>query len=96
MKDPRDIIIRPMITEKGTRLREAGNQYVFEVHPDANKIEIKKAVEEIFSVNVVSVRTMNFAGKPRRQGRFFGRTRRWKKAVVKLKEGQTIEAFDNV
>ena len=96
MKDPRDIIIRPMITEKGTRLRSTGNQYLFQVHPDANKIEIKWAVEQIYSVKVESVRTMVLAGKPRRYGRYTGRTSRWKKAVVKLQEGQKIEAFDEV
>jgi large subunit ribosomal protein L23 len=85
-----------MITEKGTRIREQGNQYLFEVDTSANKIEIKHAVEEIFSVNVVSVRTMGFGGKPRRMGRFAGRTSKWKKAVVTLKEGQTIDVFDTV
>lgn len=96
MKNPRQIIIRPMITEKGTRLREGGNQYLFEVETSANKIDIKKAVEEIFSVNVLAVRTMQQAGKPRRMGRFMGRTNKWKKAVVTLGEGQTIDAFDTV
>jgi large subunit ribosomal protein L23 len=96
MKDPRKIIIRPMITEKGTQLRDRGNQYLFEVDMAANKIAIKRAVEEIFSVNVVSVNSMVFDGKPRRFGRFFGRTGKWKKAVVTLKEGQTIDAFDTV
>lgn len=96
MRDARKIIIRPMITEKGTRIRERGNQYLFEVDTSANKIEIKHAVEEIFSVNVVSVRTMGFGGKPRRMGRFAGRTSKWKKAVVTLKEGQTIDVFDTV
>ncbi|MBD3334233.1 MAG: 50S ribosomal protein L23 [Candidatus Eisenbacteria bacterium] len=96
MKDPRNIIVRPLITEKGTKIREQGNQYVFEVAPAANKIEIRRAVQEIFSVDVVSVRTMKFHGKPRRMGRFQGRTSGWKKAVVTLKEGQTIDVFDTV
>jgi large subunit ribosomal protein L23 len=96
MTDSRTIIIRPLITEKGTSRREEGNQYFFEVLASANKIEIKRAVEEVFAVDVLAVRTMNFAGKPRRMGRFQGHTSQWKKAVVTLKEGQTIDVFDTV
>ncbi|MBU1701374.1 MAG: 50S ribosomal protein L23 [Candidatus Eisenbacteria bacterium] len=96
MTDARTIIIRPLITEKGSKIREEGNQYFFEVLSRANKIEIKQAVEEVFSVDVVSVRTMVFPGKPRRLGRFTGHTSQWKKAVVGLKEGQTIDVFDTV
>ncbi len=96
MTDSRTILVRPLITEKGTQKRDEGNQYFFEVPSTANKIEIKRAVEEVFSVDVVSVRTMNFPGKPRRMGRFQGHTSQWKKAVVALKEGQTIDVFDTV
>jgi large subunit ribosomal protein L23 len=71
-------------------------QYSFEVHPGANKIEIKKAIEEIFSVRVTSVRTIRMPGKKKRMGRFEGKRPDWKKAVVTLKEGETIELFEGV
>lgn len=96
MKDPRTIIKRAMISEKGSLLLEKANSYVFEVSPGSNKVEIKKAVEFIFNVNVVAVRTMNMYGKSKRLGVFFGRRSHWKKAIVKLKEGQTIELFEQV
>lgn len=95
MKDPRDIIIKPIITEKATSLKEL-NQYVFEVHPDANKHEIKKAVEELFKVKVKKVRTINVKGKPARWRRVEGRRRSWKKAIVTLKEGDVINLFEGV
>jgi large subunit ribosomal protein L23 len=96
MKSPREIIRRALITEKGVRLREASNQYIFEVAPDANKIQIRSAIEEIFSVQVAQVRTINNRGKPKRLGRFSGRRPSWKKAIITLNEGQTIELFDQV
>lgn len=96
MKDPRSIIELAIITEKGTKLRSAANAYVFRVHPAANKIEIATAVEKIFTVSVTQVRTMNRKGKPKRLGRFLGNRSNWKKAVVTLKSGQAIEAFDQV
>jgi large subunit ribosomal protein L23 len=96
MKDSRDIIRRALITEKGARLRERNNIYLFEVHPMANKVEIRKAIEEIFSVKVTHVRTINFAGKPKRMGRYSGFRSSWKKAIVTLAEGQTIELFEQV
>ena len=96
MKDPRTIVKRAMISEKGSRLLETANTYVFEVSPGSNKVEIKKAVESIFNVNVISVRTMNMYGKSKRLGVFFGRRSQWKKALVKLKEGQSIELFEQV
>ena len=96
MKDPRDVIRRALLTEKGVRIRENSNKFLFEVDVNANKIEIRKAIEEIFSVQVAHVRTMNFNGKPKRMGRFAGRRASWKKAVVTLKPGQTIELFDQV
>ncbi|RKZ20011.1 50S ribosomal protein L23 [bacterium] len=95
MKEPREVIIRPVITEKATRLKEL-NQYVFEVHPDANKHEIKKAVEELFKVKVKKVRTINVKGKPARRGRIEGRRKSWKKAIVTLKEGDVINLFEGV
>jgi large subunit ribosomal protein L23 len=96
MKDPRSIVLKAMMTEKGARIREQQNSYVFKVHPDANKIEIASAVHSIFNVEVVSVRTMNVLGKFKRLGRTSGRRSSWKKAVVTLKSGQTIELFDQV
>ena len=92
MKSPRFVIEKVMLTEKGTRLTESDNQYLFNVHPDANKIEIKKAVEEMFKVNVVQVNTMNRLGKLKRDRKFkYGRRSSVKRAVVTLKAGDKIE-----
>jgi len=96
MKDPREVVRRALITEKGTALRERLNQYHFEVRRDANKIDIKRAVEAIFSVKVDSVRTQQNHGKVRRQGRFVGRRSDWKKAIVTLKPDQKIELFEQI
>ncbi|MBO2532844.1 LSU ribosomal protein L23P [Planifilum fulgidum] len=94
MKDPRDIIRRPVITEKSTDLM-AEKKYVFEVDPKANKTEIKQAVEQIFGVKVEKVNTMNVRGKVKRFGRYSGRRRNWKKAIVKLTEdSKAIEVFE--
>lgn len=90
-----DIIKRPIITEQSMD-QTADRKYTFEVAKSANKIEIKKAVEEIFKVEVEKVTTINYNGKPKRQGVFAGKRADWKKAVVKLKEGsKTIELFEN-
>ena len=90
-----DIIKRPIITEQSMD-QTADRKYTFEVAKNANKIEIKKAVEEIFKVEVEKVTTMNYDGKPKRQGVFAGKRADWKKAVVKLKAGsKTIELFEN-
>ena len=96
MKDPRGIIRRAMITEKGSRMREKQNRYVFQVSTDANKIEIKDAIQSIFKVVVLDVHTINVEGKLKRLGRTAGRRSSWKKAIVTLKEGQTIELFDQI
>lgn len=88
-----DIIVRPIITEKSSKLM-AMNKYTFEVLPQANKIDIRHAVEEVFKVKVVSVHTMKIKGKPKRMGRFFGHSRSWKKAIVSLKPGERIEFFE--
>ncbi|MDR1978587.1 MAG: 50S ribosomal protein L23 [Synergistaceae bacterium] len=88
-----DIIIRPIMTEKSNSLMEQ-NKYTFEVHRDANKIQIRQAVEQIFKVKVLSVNTMNVPSKPKRMGAFLGKTRSWKKAIVALPEGQRIEFFE--
>ncbi len=90
-----DIIRRPIITERSMD-QVADRKYTFEVAKGANKIEIKKAVEEIFKVEVEKVTTMNYIGKPKRQGVFSGKRADWKKAVVTLKEGsKTIEIFES-
>jgi len=95
-REPRTVVRRAMITEKGTRLREHDNGYLFDVARDANKIEIKQAIEAIFPVKVESVRTLRVHGKPKRMGRYAGRRPDWKKAIVTLKKGQTIELFEQV
>jgi large subunit ribosomal protein L23 len=93
------VLKRPIVTEKLTELQEKGF-YAFEVEEKANKIEIARAVEKKFNVSVVSVRTMRHKGKAKsqmtRKGRFAGRTSAWKKAIVRLKEGDKIELFQNV
>ncbi len=90
MRDPRRVIVRQIVTEK-TADQEALQKYTFEVAGDANKHEIKHAVEQLFSVHVKNVRTSNQRGKWRRRGRFIGKQSNWKKAVVQLAEGETIE-----
>jgi len=94
--DEYKIIRRPVITEKGTILKEENNQLVFEVDPSSNKSEIKKAVEKLFKVRVVSVQTQNRLGKPKRLGRFPGRRKSWKKAIVTLREGDRVDFFEGV
>ncbi len=96
MKDARTIVRKVLITEKGTVLREVRNQYFFEVARDANKIEIKRAVETIFNVKVADVRTMQLRGKVKRQGRWLGKRNDWKKAIVTLKPDQKIELFEQI
>ncbi|HHI96687.1 MAG TPA: 50S ribosomal protein L23 [Thermodesulfatator atlanticus] len=96
MKDPRTIILQPVITEKSMYLKEKNNQVTFWVHPDANKIEIKKAVEELFNVKVEKVQTIRVKGKPKRIYRYEGRRPVRKKAIVRLAPGQTIEFFETV
>ena len=91
--EARDIIIRPLITEKSTTLRAEG-KYVFEVAKAANKIEIAKAISQIFNVKVVSVNTVNVEGKVKRMGRSIGKRSDYKKAIVKLAAGETIEFFE--
>jgi len=96
MREPRTIVRKVLITEKGTVQRELRNEYTFEVERDANKIEIKRAVEAIFHVKVADVRTMQMRGKLKRQGRFAGRRNDWKKAIVKLLPDQKIELFEQI
>lgn len=89
-----DIVKRPIVTEKSSLMKDTGNQYVFEVHRDANKIEIKKAVERLFKVKVVSVRVVNMEGKERRLGRNIGKKPDWKKAVIRLSPKDKITIFE--
>jgi len=109
MRSPEQIIKRPLLTEKGTRLKETGgsadkeldpeaikSQLLFEVAKDANKVEIRHAVEKLWNVDVVSVRTSIVRGKEKRVGRFVGRSSNWKKAVVTIAPGQNIEFFEGV
>ena len=88
-----DVIRRPLITEKTSILREDGRTLVFQVASDANKIEIKRAVEQLFGAKVASIRTSIAHGKIKRQGRFAGQRPDWKKAYVKLREGQKMPEF---
>jgi large subunit ribosomal protein L23 len=88
-----DVIRRPLITEKTTLLREGGRTLVFEVAPGATKIDIKRAVEKLFGTKVEGVRTAISHGKMKRQGRFVGQRADWKKAYVKLREGEKIPEF---
>ena len=91
-----DVVKRPLITEKSERARESNRQYAFEVHQDATKIQVKNAVEKLFAVHVTAVRTSIARGKNKRVGRSMGRRPNWKKAVVTLKEGETIALFEGV
>jgi len=93
MKGPRDVIQAPLISEKGSLLIEAANQFMFKVRPDANKIEVKRAVETLFKVKVEKVRVARYLGKVRRVGRSMGRRSDWKKAYVTLREGDKIDFF---
>lgn len=93
--NPHDIIIRPLITEKNTNLM-ALNKYSFEVDRNANKQQIKYAIQTIFNVQVTAVHTMNVRGKMKRRGQKFGYTADWKKAIVTLAEGNRIELFEGV
>lgn len=96
MKHVHEIVAAPLITEKGTLVNETSNQVVFRVHRDANKEEIRRAIETLFKVKVHKVRTINYLGKTRRVGRSMGRRSAWKKAYVTLAEGQRIDFFENV
>ena len=94
--DPHQVIIRPVISEKSYNLIESEGQYTFQVDQRANKNQIKRAVESAFDVRVQRVNTVNVRSKPKRQGLTRGRTATWKKAVVKLVEGDRIELFEGV
>jgi large subunit ribosomal protein L23 len=86
-------IVRPILTEKSSQAYQDRGEYTFEVHPEANKIAIKQAIEQLFGVKVTGVWTAQQRGKAKRMGRSAGRRNHWKKAIVKLREGDTIESF---
>lgn len=96
MRAPTDVIHAPLVTEKGTLVNEEANQVIFRVRPWANKVEIQNAVERLFKVKVMKVRTVNYLGKMRRVGRTVGRRASWKKAYVTLKQGDRIDFFEAV
>lgn len=93
-REARDVLIRPLMTEKSMRQKDEQNTVSFRVRPDANKVEIRAAIEEVFNVKVASVRTASFEGKLKRMGRFQGRRANWKKAIVTLQAGHKIELVE--
>ena len=96
MRSARDVIIRPVVTERSTQLADEQGAYAFVVSREANKIEIRRAVETLFGVRVAEVRTINCRGKVRRVGRTSGRRAGYKKAIVRLAEGARIDVYEGV
>jgi len=96
MKYLYNVLLGPMLTEKGTLLKEKENKVLFKVATEANKIEIKKAVEETFKVKVENVATINCRGKIKRMGRYEGKRPDWKKAIVTLKEGEKLDFIEGM
>ncbi|MGI8714801.1 MAG: 50S ribosomal protein L23 [Solirubrobacteraceae bacterium] len=90
--EPTQVIIHPVLTEKSYVLAEAG-KYTFRVHEKAHKTQIRQAIEQLFAVKVVEVRTASVKSKPKRRGQTSGQTRQWKKAIVQVREGDTIPVF---
>jgi len=95
MRDPRQVVLRPLVTEKATVLKDEQNQISFQVAMDATKVDVRRAVETIFKVKVTDVRTQVVFGKEKRMGRFVGRRPTWKKAVVRLAPDNKIELFES-
>ena len=93
--NPHDVLIRPLLTEKITAIREVKNGVAFAVHRHATRIDIRRAVEKVFSVKVASVNVLNVRGKKKRQGRFSGKRSDWRKAFITLKEGEKIELYES-
>jgi large subunit ribosomal protein L23 len=91
--NPRSVLIRPVVSEKSYTLM-AANKYTFRIHPDANKTQVRQAVEDLFGVRVIDVRTVNVRSKPKRRGWTSGSTREWKKAIVQLHEDDSLELFE--
>jgi large subunit ribosomal protein L23 len=89
------VILRPVVSEKSYVL-SAANRYTFRVHPDAHKTQIRQAVEALFDVHVVEVRTLSVKSKPKRRGQIAGRTRAWKKAIVQIRDGESIPIFQGL
>lgn len=96
MNNMYDIIKKPRLTEKGMTLQEQHNQVVLRVNPNANKIEIKEAMEKLFKVKVSKVRTLNVTGKKKRVGKHMGRTSDWKKAVISLAAGEKLDFLEEL
>jgi len=96
MKGPFHVVQKPLLTEKGTRLKDEANQYLFRVEKTATKVEIKRAIEQLFKVTVLDVRTLRVQGKAKRLGRFQGRRPDWKKAIATLKAGDSIDLYEGV
>ena len=94
--DMYQVVIKPLVTEKGTMMLSEGNWVTFRVHPDANKIEVREAIQKIFSVSVLQVNTQIVRGKRRRFGKTMGQSKALKKAMGRLKEGDKIEIFEGV
>jgi large subunit ribosomal protein L23 len=90
------VVIAPLVTEKGTIVGEKGNQVVFRIRPNASKDQVRNVIEDLFKVTVVKVRTANFLGKERRRGRTIGRRPNWKKAYITLKKGDRIDIFEGL
>lgn len=93
--DHSQVIIRPVVSEKSYVL-SAANRYTFRVHPDAHKTQIRQAIQQLFDVHVIDVRTISVKSKPKRRGVTSGRTRSWKKAIVQLRPGETIPIFQGL
>lgn len=94
-RNPFDVLVRPLLTEKITGLRERANRVAFVVKPEANRIEIRQAVEIALKVKVKSVNVINVLGKKKRQGRFVGKRSDWKKAIVTLREGEKVDLYES-
>ncbi len=94
-RDPFDILVKPLLTEKITELQESANRVAFVVKNDVNRIEIRQAVEAVLKVKVKSVNVMKVMGKKKRQGRFLGKRPDWKKAIITLHEGEKVELYES-
>lgn len=94
MTAPSDVLVRPLVTEKSTSQLNGPNDYAFEVTPASNKVQIKAAIEAFYGVHVADVRTLVVRGKVKRHGRHFGKRRNWKKAYVRLADGETLNVYE--
>lgn len=94
-RDPYDVLVKPLLTEKITGLQESANRIAFVVQNDVNRIEVRQAVEAVLKVKVKSVNIMNVLGKKKRQGRYLGKRADWKKAIITLYEGEKVELYES-